>query len=32
MQFQPTFHCYVGLNDDILAKKIDVEGVKEMFW
>ena len=25
MQFQPTFRRYVGFNDDILAKKIEVE-------
>ena len=27
MQFQPTFHHYVELNDDIFAEKIEVEGV-----
>ena len=32
MLFQHTFRHYVGLHDDILAKKIEVDGVIEMCW
>ena len=32
MQFLPTFRHCVGHNDDVLPKKIEVEGVIEMFW
>ena len=31
MLFQHKFRHYVGLHDDILAKKIEVDGVIEMF-